>query len=182
MEEQEMQEQAAEAPVQSAEKSKSSLKIFGILGVLLVCLVAGVAGASIFVGKVFPGEAKPAAAEKAEEPATIQDDTGTKVLFEMPSLIVNVSGTDCRRYLKVNIPLALSNAKLKKQLEDPDTPEVMIRLKDSLIALLSSKKLEDLDGIGKKNALRREIKDTLNMRLGLKNGITEVYFTEFIVQ
>ena len=57
-----------------------------------------------------------------------------------------------------------------------------VELQHVLIGMLKAKTLEQLDDPDAPNVIGREILETANLKLGLDNGITMVYFTQFVVQ
>ncbi len=113
--------------------------------------------------------------ESAPEPERAK--TSKTTLYEMDSIIVNLRGTEGRRYLKATIVFALKENSLVKELNAQK-----LVLTDTLIMLLSSKKIEDIDGSEKKRQLKREIRDEVNNLLGMKDAVMQVLFTEFIIQ
>ena len=56
-----------------------------------------------------------------------------------------------------------------------------IQIKDRLISILSSKTLEEIDGLEAQENLRKQIKDAVDVVLNVE-GVLQVYFTEFVVQ
>ena len=56
-----------------------------------------------------------------------------------------------------------------------------IQIKDRLISILSSKTLEDIEGLEARENLRKEVKDAVDVVLKAE-GVLQVYFTEFVVQ
>ena len=92
-------------------------------------------------------------------------------------VIVNLSGSSGRRYLKTVINLETKDGETKLK-----TEAKMVQIKDRLISILSSKTLEDIEGLEGQESLRREIKDAADMVLKMEDGILQVYFTEFVIQ
>jgi flagellar FliL protein len=94
----------------------------------------------------------------------------------MKTYIVNLIDPRGKRYLKTKIELELNNETLKEEI-DKRLPQ----LRDSVLTTLSSKSYEDISTLEGKYQLRAEIVALLNQYL--KSGqITNLYFTEFIVQ
>jgi len=89
---------------------------------------------------------------------------------------VNLSGSNGRRYLKVKINLDAKDGGVKKLIEAKS-----IQIKDRLISILSSKTLEDIEGLEAQENLRKEVKDAVDVVLKAE-GVLQVYFTEFVVQ
>lgn len=125
-------------------------------------------------------EKVPAASKKKEEKGKEHKEGGDVeelAIVPVETLIVNLSGSNGRRYLKAKINLEAKDADVKKKIETKS-----VQIKDRLISILSSKTLEDIDGIEGQETLRREIKDAVDVVLKVEGGILQVYFTEFVVQ
>jgi flagellar FliL protein len=148
---------------------------------LLVGMVIGSASAALVVASLLlrntpaPAEAettkpveKAAAGEKEMKPCEYTIDN---------PLIVNVYQTQERRYLSVKPVFVLTGAAM---LEKVKTNQA--ELQHILIGILKGKTLDQLDDPDAGNVLGREIQETANTKLDLDQGITRVYFTQFVVQ
>lgn len=113
--------------------------------------------------------------EKGEEGKNDAEEESTIVPFD--PVIVNLSGSGGRRYLKVLINLEAKDTKAKHKIEAKLVP-----IKDRLISILSSKTLEDVEGFEGQDILRREIKDAADIMLKMEDSVVQVYFTEFVIQ
>ena len=98
------------------------------------------------------------------------------LITPVETLIVNLSGSNGRRYLRTKINLEAKDGDVKKLIETKS-----IQIKDRLISILSSKTLDDIDGLEAQENLRKEIKDAVDVVLKVE-GVLQVYFTEFVVQ
>ena len=92
-------------------------------------------------------------------------------------LIVNVYQTQERRYLSVKPVFVLTGDTI---LEKVKTNQA--ELQHILIGILKGKTLDQLDDPDAANVLGREIQAPANAKLDLDQGITRVYFTQFVVQ
>ena len=99
------------------------------------------------------------------------------MIVPLDPVIVNLSGSGGRRYLKAKINLEARDGDVKKMIEAKS-----VQMKDRLISILSSKTLEDIEGLEGQESLRREIKDAVDVLLKVEDGVLQVYFTEFVVQ
>jgi len=99
-----------------------------------------------------------------------------KIIYPLEPLVVNLADQGARRYLKITINLELDRPEVIKE-----TETLKPCLIDSLITLLSSKTLADIETAKEKISLRREIVTSFNEQL-TTGRITNVYFTEFIIQ
>jgi len=196
---------AAEQPAAAKEKGNKTIIMMGVV------ILISVGGAFVFVSKVYPfltGNVQPdIVGQKAEvvaeteevqavkqprtekEPASAsknkeekgkgsKDGAGNEesLIIPLDTLIVNLSGSNGRRYLKVKINLDAKDGDVKKLIEAKS-----IQIKDRLISILSSKTLEDIEGLEAQENLRKEVKDAVDVVLKAE-GVLQVYFTEFVVQ
>lgn len=94
----------------------------------------------------------------------------------METFIVNLADPSGRRYLKVKMDLELNHEKLTTEV-DKRLPQ----LRDAILTTLCSKTFEDIAGQEGKMQLRAEMMAMINQYL-TTGKITNIYFTEFIVQ
>ncbi|MBE7444458.1 MAG: flagellar basal body-associated FliL family protein [Planctomycetia bacterium] len=99
------------------------------------------------------------------------------LIISVDPVIVNLSGSGGRRYLKATINLEAKDGDIKKKMEAKT-----VQIKDRLIFVLSSKTLEDIEGPEGQEILRREIQDAVDVVIKKEDGVLQVYFTEFVVQ
>lgn len=148
-------------------KQKSGLDFKIILIGLLIFLVA--MGASYLLMKSLMAPLMPQTEEDVKE-VTISGS-----LVSAGEFTTNVSDSAGNRYLKVEVSLELND----KKLAEADTAKgYMPIVRDSIITILKSKTVADLDD---QAALKEEIKTDLNKKMG-KGFIKNVYFTNFIMQ
>ena len=149
-----------------------------IIGIIVGLLVLGGGGYYAYINffQEKPVEEKPAEGEEGKEEAPAEEDLLLGVMFPMDPFVVNLAGSEGKRFLKVTISLELS------------TPEVHLEIKenfqkvtDSILILLSSKAFEDVYSVQGKFKLKDEITTRVN-RFLVVGHIKEAYFTEFIIQ
>jgi len=97
-------------------------------------------------------------------------------LFSLDTFIVNLSDEGRSRYLRVTMDLELAESTDAGQLKDR-----LSQIRDSILMILPSKHFEEIAGMEGKMALRNEIMAKLNS-LFTKNVVTNIFFTEFVVQ
>jgi flagellar basal body-associated protein FliL len=127
-------------------------------------------------------EAKKAESKSKEKKSDIDNVVKSNsilgnIIVPMDSIVVNLGSVDSRRYLRVIISLEVNNSETEMAIK-----ENKIVFRDKLVSYLSTK---DAKKIGTQDSLiilRSEIKDILNKILGSDNAITQVYFSDFIVQ
>jgi flagellar basal body-associated protein FliL len=106
-----------------------------------------------------------------EDPAAKPPEHVVKV----GTIVVNVAGTDGRRYLRTTVELG-AKAKDAKHLEELRAP-----LLDAAIGVLGGKPLAELLDPEERDGLREELLERLNQVTG-GHGISHVFLTEFVVQ
>jgi len=126
---------------------------------------------------------EPASASKKKEEKGKEGKEGKEgaekegsLIVPVDTIVVNLSGSNGRRYLKAKINLEAKDGDVKKLIETKS-----VQIKDRLISILSSKTLEDIDGLEAQENLRKETKDAVDVVLKVE-GVLQVYFTEFVVQ
>jgi len=154
-------------------KKKKSMgfltKILMVVGVLVIQIAVAYFGINaIFFGDSTSGVNKSVEESKCSEVGPI---------IELEELIVNPSGSKGRRFLVVKVALELLNIKVQAELD-----KQMPMINDGLIKLLASKNVEYLSNIAARDSLREEMRLTINDRLPSGKGITNLYFTGFVLQ
>lgn len=175
MAEKKLEESAeVEAEVSSEKKKSNSVLLYALLIInMLVVLAVGLAA---FLNRTPPDPLHPiaegVAADRAADPAGLDNLIGSVVSLD--TFLVNLSGTDGNRLLKVNLDLEVSGENVITEI-DKRTPQI----RDIIIILLSSKSYQEVSSRAGKDRLRDEIKDTLNAFLTHGN-VVNVLYTEFI--
>jgi flagellar FliL protein len=180
-------EKPARAPASPEEAKTAAEKKSGtgpsplMAAALLVGMVIGSASAALVVASLLlrntPAQAEADAAKPPEKAAAgVKPEKPCEYTVENP-LIVNVYQTQERRYLSVKPMFVLAGSAVLEKLKANDA-----ELQHILIGILKGKTLEQLDDPDAVNVLGREIQETANTKLDLDQGITRVYFTQFVVQ
>ncbi|MFG0319947.1 MAG: flagellar basal body-associated protein FliL [Planctomycetota bacterium JB042] len=150
----------------------------------LIGLVVGVlflVGSSVAVGVLmFPSEEP--AGEAGEEGEAVPVEPATKILAPVPEILVNLADSKGLRLLQATMTLELE-AKDGTAAE-ARFQEILPRVQDRLIKILSSLTSEDIDGGTSKEFVQSRIKDHLNLGVLREEEfeVTDVYFTEFVIQ
>lgn len=97
-------------------------------------------------------------------------------LFPLDTFIVNLADQERSRYLRVTMDLELGVAADAERLN-----ERLPQIRDRILMILPSKHFADIASMEGKTALRDEIISKLN-GLFPENVITNIFFTEFVVQ
>ncbi len=99
------------------------------------------------------------------------------IVVPMDSIVVNLGSVDSRRYLRVIVSLEVDNSETEMVIK-----ENKIIFRDKLVSYLSTKDSKEIGTQDSLIKLRSEIRNILNKLLGSDNAITQVYFSDFIVQ
>jgi len=155
-----------------AEKAKKGLPIKLILAAvgLVVLLLAGllVLKSDILKGSSEGGKE----AKEKEKTATV--DIGP--IYPLETFIVNLADPRGKKYLKAKLELELNEPTAVQEID-----QRLPQFRDTILTVLSSKSFEDIRELEGKYHLRVEIMTMLNQFLQ-SGEITNIYFTEFIVQ
>jgi len=169
------EEQEDTAASQAAGKSRlKTLLIFAAIAA--GSITAAYTVVSALGAPVAPEQQPPPRLADAEEPPPLNPQA-QQVLYSLDSMIVNLADTEARRYLKASVVLGVKDAPTVKALQ-----EQRVMLTDKMIVLLSSKTIDQVDGLERKEDLKREIRDEVNNLLGIRDAVVNVYFTELIIQ
>ena len=95
--------------------------------------------------------------------------------FEKP-FVVNLADTNGERYLKVDMSFQMSAPDVSEELQAKK-----VQVMDLLITILSRKNLEAVSTTVGKNMLKEEMQEKINAQLET-GSLTNIYFTEFVVQ
>lgn len=152
-----------------APAKKSPLKMIIILVVLLA-----LGGGGYYAYITYFNEQAPA--EEASVESTQEEVSNLGVMFPLDPFVVNLAGSQGKRFLKVTVSLELSAQEVHVEVK-----ENLQKITDSILVLLSSKNFEDVYSVQGKFKLKDEITTRVNRFLVLGH-IKEAYFTEFIIQ
>ena len=155
----------ASAEENETEKKKGSPLIKVAILVVILAVLGG--GGFFAYSKFF---------HKPAETASHDTKAVEKVICDMDTFLVNLADAGGRRYLKTTMKLELSNPLALPEIEKRN-PEI----RDAILMILAGKEYEDIASTGGKASLKQEI--MMEMNRILKQGqVTEVYYTDFIVQ
>ena len=113
----------------------------------------------------------------AEEEAATGAGAEFGEFMQMESLVVNPQGSGGRSYLMLQIGAEAAS------------PETIERLKtispaanDAVLDLLSRKTTDELGDITQRDALKEELRTTLNGLLGHEGPVRRIYFIQYVLQ
>ncbi len=168
------------APAEGAPKNKKML--FIIIGAVAVVVIAL---AVVFMGggkkEKKEGAAEAKVEQKAEGGGAPSGGKGGAAgaaanIFPMEPFIVNIYDGQELRYLRVKVEFETATADAKNEIEMRQAS-----LRDSILVLLTTKTLQDVQDLQGKNQLRDEIMVAVNKILP-PGKVSKIYFTDFVVQ
>jgi len=173
--------------------TKSKKKLIIIVAAAVLLLGGGGAAAYLFLfgkhGTAEHGNAKEAAADEPEDDGGAKGKPPTYLSFE--PFVVNVAGETVERYLQVGVDVKLSSPEMADSVK-----QRMPEIRNSILLILSSKRVEELNTLEGKNALRDELRDAVNRAIGKykpvpegadrktkpRTGAQDVLLTSFVIQ
>ncbi|TVQ97932.1 MAG: flagellar basal body protein FliL [Desulfovibrionales bacterium] len=164
------------APVEEEPKKGGKAKWIVLL---LVLLLLGGGGAAAYWFLMGPGaESGEQAGEQAVPGA---EATGTRADFtpeivRLDPFIVNLADPLGRRFLRMTLDVEVRDRAAVGEVQRSTS-----RIRDAVILLLAGKSFADLASMEGKITLKNEIVERLNQIVG-GGRVTNVYFTEFVVQ
>lgn len=175
-----------QAAVETEGGGGGNKKLFIIIGAAVA--VAVILGAVVFmlVGKGDKNKGKEEAKVEAKTEAKAEagghgGEAGGKEgaagnMYPLEPFIVNIYDGQELRYLKVKIEMEMVGAGVKPEIDARLAP-----IRDSILVLLSSKTLQDVQDVQGKNQLKEEIMGAINKTIP-PGKVDKVYFTDFVVQ
>jgi flagellar FliL protein len=145
--------------------------VVAFLFVLMLGLSAG-----LFMIWTKLSTANAAATEVSGEASPQAETVSLGPIFSLDTFIVNLADEDGKRYLRITMDLELTQDNLVKEME-----QRLPQVRDGILMILPTKRFDDIRTVEGKTSLRNEIIAKLNSLFG-HEGVTNIYFTEFVVQ
>jgi len=153
----------------------SKKNIFIMTGIALIVL-AVIGGGFFMLWQKLSSLDKPIAGEETAKSPEKSEHGGMGPIFTLDSFIVNLSDQGGKRYLRISIGLELGDVKSTEEMT-----KRLPQIRDSILMILPSRKVDELQTSEGKNSLRTEIITKLNELFG-KEIVKKIYFTEFVIQ
>jgi flagellar FliL protein len=159
--------------------------VMRVLGVVLTALIAGAAGAggsfavlqTTLLDKLIPGaDSEIAAGSDAEASPSDGAADFQQRLLALEPVVVNIQENGRDRFLKVTVELETDSLATHEELGMR-----LPQLKDAIITLTSSKRVEDVADFEGKVLLKEDLRDRINQLLS-EGSVEAVLLTEFVVQ
>ena len=150
-------------------------KTLVIIIVSVVLLFMGAVGAGFFIlwNKISQLPQDPAT---VEEIPVEEEENVIGPLYSLDTMIVNLADRGGKRYLRVTMALELSDPEAMTTIENR-LPQV----RDAILMILPTKNYGEISTTDGKVALREQLKEKINTLLAMES-VTNIYFTEFVVQ
>jgi len=97
-------------------------------------------------------------------------------LMPLDSMVTNLADPDTDRYLKVSMQLRITGSGAKAEVE-----EHLVPVRNQILLYLSSLTIADTSGADNKRDIQKRVKRIANEAMPTSR-ITQVYFTEFVIQ
>lgn len=111
-------------------------------------------------------------AKKFEKPVVLEIGP----IMTLDPFVVNLAGSRGERYLKTTLSLELRSENAVEAVEP-----LSASMRDAIIGILSSQTLNDLEGVGAKQALKAQIVSKLNEVIG-SPLVVNIYYQDFVMQ
>ena len=177
-----------QAPVETVSEGNNKKKFIIIGAAVAVAIILGLV-VFMMMGKSDKKVAKKEGAEaqteaKAEGGHSAESgghggggkEGATSNIYPLEPFIVNIYDGQELRYLKVKVEMEMAATTLKTELDSRLAP-----IRDTVLVLLSTKTLQDIQDIQGKNQLKDEILAAVNKQIS-SGKIAKIYFTDFVVQ
>lgn len=146
----------------------------------------------ISIGLPFLASGSPSNAPVAEASGHVDGTRAAPgITYQMPGRVVNLADAAVFRYLKIGLVLEFETAEANrldaasyKKRQEELKGELSSRtpmMEDTIIAVLTRKTSDEISTTAGKEQLKEELKEKLNQVLG-PHRVTNIYFTEFIIQ
>ena len=146
-----------------------------IIIISVAVLFMGMVGAGFFIlwNKI---SQVPQDSGKVAEMPVEEEENAIGPLYSLDTMIVNLADHGGKRYLRVTMALELSDPESVATIESR-LPQV----RDAVLMILPTKTYDDVSTTDGKITLRNQVMEKINT-LMTKGRVTNIYFTEFVVQ
>ena len=166
----ETEETEAAPQAKAAPSTQSGMLIIIIVGFLIMITTPVI---TFFLIKITTNK-------ESKTPAPIEAPTQEGVV-DLDPIVVNIKDTAGTRYLKTTVHLVVSDPRLTEKFKESKP-----RVRDTVITALMSKTLPELEGDKGREALKLQIKKSMNQILSssgeMKGTVLDVYFSEYLIQ
>ncbi|MBX2989621.1 MAG: flagellar basal body-associated FliL family protein [Bacteroidetes bacterium] len=172
-------EQPAETPESKKDGLGKRILIFGIPVFLVQFVVVYFLVAKFVVPVAAQNQTEPAVEQSGHEQEAAKTDkkeSKEQHIYAVKDLIINPAATNGQRYLLTTIAFDLSSNDALKSLEKKE-----MAVRDALNSILTSKTMDQLIDVSKRESLREEIAGKV-ANLVDHGTLQSVYFSKYIIQ
>lgn len=155
-------------------KKKGGMVKWIILLVVLLLLVGGGGAAYWFL--LGPGAAQENAEEQGNQAGQGRRTEFVPEIVTLEPFVVNLADPLGRRFLRMSLDVEVVNRTATADVRSHNS-----RIRDAIILLLAGKSFADLASMESRITLKNQIVERLNQIVG-GGKVTNVYFTEFVIQ
>jgi len=153
-----------------------SKKVIILIVAAVFLLMAVIGGGFFFMWKMMTTTLQQSQVV-AEEAVTAEEPVNEiKPLYSLDTFIVNLADQGGKRYLRVTMELEISSIEVTEEIN-----QRLPQLRNSILMIVPSKSYADIGTAEGKSLLRDELMAQMNTFL-TAGEITNIYFTEFVVQ
>jgi flagellar FliL protein len=95
----------------------------------------------------------------------------------MENLVLNPAGSNGTRFLMASVAAEVKDDKVKDEMAGRDA-----ELRDAVLRILGERTVDQLADMSLREALKKELIDSLNSKLQSKTAVKRVYFPQFVIQ
>jgi flagellar FliL protein len=158
------------------EAKRSQTKKLVLVIIIIAAVFMGVMGAGFYIlwSKVAPPDP-----EGALEYDSIKKEAGAGLIrpvFTLDTFVVNLADRGASRYLRTTLDLELTDEAASEEVK-----QRLPQIRNAVLMIIPSKTSKEIRTTEGKAAMRDEIMEKLNTFM--KSGsVTNIYFTEFVIQ
>ncbi len=167
---------------EKSEESAKSKKSGGMMQTAIIIALFQVViavGAYFFIKMAIAPHMKnvPASSGQSQAEKSNAESQGAREVKLIENIVVNPAGTNGTRYLSTSIGLELDKTPEGEKLMEEKTPVI----RDIIIAVLTSKTLEELSSAEGKDNIRTEIQSKLSEAIAPVK-VHRIYFVDYVLQ
>ena len=169
-----VEEPGEEKDGDGGKKGSKTVLIIIIAGFVLFLAMAG-AGFYILLQKM-PASASKGVQAGETVPGKENPSDTIGPTHSLDTFVVNLADSGGKRFLRVKMSVELRDQETAEQVK-----KQLPRIQDKILTILSTKKFQDISTVKGKSDLRAEIAATIDTIFS-KGAVTNVYFTEFVIE
>lgn len=184
MDETQATEQPTKAPAKAAGGSGKRMPLAALGGGLALGATLGL----FVMGPALAGSASPAKVESGADEAAAgksgsheggnaEGSAAANSIYGIDNVVLNPAGSGGTRFLLLAVAVDMATSAAVEELKARDA-----EARDVLLRVVGSKTVEELTSLDTRDALRRQLVDSLGALLPTKNSVRRVFFPQFVVQ